>query len=130
MNNPGDMERVSGGKQKGWIMVEVILCLALFAIVLSVSQQQSETQWQSLQRADNERKQQENQQKQQAMLRLVGSVSWLTDPQDNKDIKAPYPDCQTCRGNQLREWFYASQHSLLEQRSTQQDFLVAKEGEK
>lgn len=93
--------------QRGWIMLEVIVCLALFAVVLKVVQHQSETQWHTIQQAETYRKNQENRQKQDAMKQLVGSVSWLTDP--HSATPSEYPDCQLCTGDQLKQWFYAAQ---------------------
>ncbi|MBD5770079.1 hypothetical protein [Marinomonas colpomeniae] len=93
---------------QGWMMMEVIICLALLAVVLHLVQSQSEVQWQSIQLAEEQRKISENKTKQQAMVQLTGSISW----RDNSNItfNSGYPDCQLCRGNQLERWFYASQH--------------------
>jgi hypothetical protein len=93
-------------------MLEVILCLALFAVVLQVVQHQSAAQWQSVQQAEVQRKLDENQQKQAAMAQLVGSVSWLNKPKISPD--EGYPDCQKCTGSELRNWFHASQHFMSE----------------
>ncbi len=112
MNKQRLMQRLSEPRQKGWIMLEVILCLALFAVVLLAVQRQSEAQWQSVQLADTQGKLQENQQKQAAMTQLVGSVAWLDTPKILH--KEEYPDCQKCTGNELKNWFYASQHVLSE----------------
>ncbi|MGO2232423.1 hypothetical protein B6N13_04485 [Marinomonas sp. UCMA 3892] len=92
-------------------MLEVILCLALFAVVLHVVQRQSEVQWQSIQQAEEHRKLHENQQKQAAMAQLTGSLTWL-DGQNSPHEE--YPDCQKCTGNELKNWFHASQHFLFE----------------
>ena len=81
----------SKSRQSGWIMLEVMLCLALFAVVLRVSQQQIEGQWQSVQRAEERRKRYENTLKQAAMTQLVGSVSWLE--KTPASVKIDYPDC-------------------------------------
>lgn len=100
----------SKSRQRGWIMLEVMLCLALFAVVLRVSQQQTEGQWQSVQRAEEQRKRQDNALKQAAMAQLVGSVSWLEGSPES--VKIDYPDCLQCTGSQLQNWFYATQHFL------------------
>lgn len=112
MNKYRLMNRLSKPRQKGWIMLEVILCLALFAVVLLAVQRQSEAQWQSVQLADTQGKLEENQQKQAAMTQLVGSVAWLNTAKTSPD--EGYPDCQKCTGNELKNWFYASQHALSE----------------
>jgi uncharacterized protein YlxW (UPF0749 family) len=96
--------------QKGWMMIEVLLCLALLAVVLHLAQGQSEVQWQSIQLAEEQRKLEENQQKQAAMVTLTDSVSWLSE--SNDQTNRTYPDCQQCTGNQLESWFYASQQSV------------------
>lgn len=101
---------------RGWIMLEVILCLALFALVLQVAQHQSETQWHTLQQAEIYRQNMENQQKQASMRQLMGAESWLS-----KTPNSPtqgYPDCQVCTGDQLKQWFYATQQ--IENRSQNQ----------
>lgn len=100
----------SKSRQSGWIMLEVMLCLALFAVVLRVSQQQIEGQWQSVQRAEERRKRYENTLKQAAMTQLVGSVSWLEETPAS--VKIDYPDCLQCTGSQLQHWFYATLHFL------------------
>lgn len=92
-------------------MLEVVLCLALFAVVLLVLQRQSAAQWQSLQQAEAQRQLDENQQKQVAMAQLTGSAAWLDAQNSPNDT---YPDCQACSGNELKNWFHASQHSLSE----------------
>lgn len=112
MNKHRLMNRLSRPRQKGWIMLEVILCLVLFAVVLLAVQRQSEAQWQSVQLADTQGKLEENQQKQAAMAQLVGSVVWLNTPKTSPD--EGYPDCQKCTGSELKKWFYASQHFLSE----------------
>ena len=112
MNRYRLMQRLSKPRQKGWIMLEVILCLALFAGVLHLVQRQSEVQWQSVQQAEVQRKLDENHQKQAAMVQLVGSVTWLDMP--NNLSNEAYPDCQKCTGNELKNWFHASQHFLPE----------------
>jgi hypothetical protein len=93
-------------------MLEVILCLALFAVVLQVVQHQSAVQWQSVQQAEAQRKFYENQQKKAAMAQLIGPIAWL-DTQTNSPNEE-YPDCQSCTGSELKNWFYASQHFLPE----------------
>jgi type II secretory pathway pseudopilin PulG len=97
-------------RQRGWIMLEVILCLALFAVVLHVSQRQSEMQWQSLQQAQEQRKRHENEQKRVAMMQLVGPVAWINQQPDTSS--QAYPDCQKCTGSQLEQWFYTAQDSF------------------
>lgn len=92
-------------------MLEVVLCLALFSVVLLVLQRQSAAQWQSLQQAEAQRQLDENQQKQVAMAQLTGSAAWLDVQNSPNDA---YPDCHTCSGNELKTWFHASQHSLPE----------------
>ncbi|MGO2512750.1 type IV pilus modification PilV family protein [Marinomonas polaris] len=111
MNKQRLMQRLSKPRQKGWIMLEVILCLALFAVVLLVLQRQSSAQWQSVQQTEEHRKLHENQQKQAAMAQLTGSLIWL-DAQSSPN--EGYPDCQKCTGNELKNWFHASQHFLFE----------------
>ena len=101
--------------QQGWMMLEVLLCLALLAVVLHLAQGQSEAQWQSIQLAEEQRKLEENQQKQASMATLMnstlaGSISWLSD--NNSQTNLAYPDCQQCTNSQLEQWFYASQHDL------------------
>ncbi len=112
MNKQRLMQRFSKPRQKGWIMLEVILCLALFAVVLLAVQRQSAAQWQSVQLVDTQSKLDENQQKQAAMAQLVGSVAWLNKPKISPD--EGYPDCQKCTGSELRNWFHATQHFLPE----------------
>ena len=115
MNKQRLTNRLSMPKSRGWIMLEVILCLALFAVVLHLVQRQSEVQWQSVQQAEDQRKRYENQQKQAAMMQLVGRLAWLDTPKKSSD--EVYPDCQKCTGNELKNWFYASQHFLPESSS-------------
>ena len=112
MNKQRFMQRLSKPRQKGWITLEVILCLTLFAVVLLAVQRQSAAQWQSVQQAEVQRKLDENQQKQAAMAQLVGSVAWLNSPTNSH--KEEYPDCQKCKGSDLKNWFHASQHFLPE----------------
>lgn len=97
-------------RQQGWMMIEIILCLALFSVVLHLAQRQSEAQWQSVQLAEEQRKRFENQQKQTAMTQLVGDVSWVKD--DNAELGLAYPNCQSCSGSQLQDWFHAALHEV------------------
>ncbi|MGO2354767.1 MAG: hypothetical protein ACTH58_08535 [Marinomonas foliarum] len=99
-------------KQRGWIMLEVILCLALFSVVLYVAQRQNAAQWQSTQQANEQLKHTENEQKQASMAQLTGSVNWLGNTQ--KPLNQTYPDCQRCSGSDLKRWFQASLHHLPE----------------
>ncbi|RBP77920.1 hypothetical protein [Marinomonas rhizomae] len=111
MNRPRLMQTLPKSRSKGWIMLEVVLCLALFAVVLSVLQRQGTAQWQSLQRTEAQRKLDENQQKQAAMRLLIGPAAWLdTQSSTNED----YPDCRLCTGHELKNWFRASQYVLPE----------------
>lgn len=103
---------ISYKTQQGWIMLEVTLCLALLAFVLQLAQVQSQTQWQSIQLAEQQRKLGENQQKQERMEKLVVERSWSAEG-DSQDSDS-YPECQQCTGSQLERWFYASQHELSE----------------
>lgn len=91
-------------------MLEVTLCLALLAFVLHLAQVHSQTQWQSIQLAEQQRKLEENQQKQERMEKLVVERSWSADD-DSQDSNS-YPECLQCTGSQLERWFYASQHDL------------------
>lgn len=93
---------------QGWMMMEVILCLALLAVVLQFVQGQSETQWQAIQLMEEKRKIDENTAKQEAMVQLAKSSSWLND--SNVVLSSGYPDCLLCRGSQLKHWFDTSQH--------------------
>ncbi|BDX03372.1 hypothetical protein MACH16_21200 [Marinomonas pontica] len=102
----------SKSRQSGWILLEVMLCLVLFAVVLRVSQQQTQGQWQSVQRAEERRKSYDNTLKQAAMAQLVGSVSWLEGSPEV--VKIEYPDCLQCTGSQLQNWFYATQYFFPE----------------
>jgi cell division protein FtsB len=90
-------------RQRGWILLEVILCLSLFAVVLHVVQRQTETQWHLFQQIEQDRQQGDYEQKRAAMTQLVGSAAWLNHPQES--IKQGYPDCQKCTGDQLAQWF-------------------------
>ncbi|MFT2096997.1 hypothetical protein ACMUMQ_01455 [Marinomonas sp. 2405UD66-6] len=103
---------ISRKSQQGWIMLEVTLCFALLAFVLHLVQVQSQTQWQSIQLAENQRKLEENQQKQALMEMLVVERNWSAD--DDSQDSDSYPECQECTGSQLERWFYASQHDLSE----------------
>lgn len=106
---------LSKRQQQGWITAEVILCLVLFSIVLHLAQRQSEVQWQSIQLAEEQRKRVENQQKQTAMRHLIGDVAWIKD--DNVELNLAYPNCQSCGGSQLQDWFYASLHAFSAEES-------------
>ena len=103
---------ISRKSQQGWIMLEVTLCLVLLAFVLHLAQVQSQTQWQSIQLAENQRKLEENQQKQALMEMLVVERNWSAD--DDSQDSDSYPECKECTGSQLERWFYASQHDLSE----------------
>lgn len=107
MKKPLSIRFLSPSHQRGWIMLEVIICLALFAVVLHLAQRQNQVQWHAIQQIETQRNQQENQQKQAAMVVLTGSSSWLSD----QGQKA-YPDCQTCAGSQLEDWFYGALHPV------------------
>lgn len=107
MKKPLSIRFLSPSHQRGWIMLEVILCLALFAVVLHLAQRQNQVQWHAIQKMEAQRNRQENQQKQAAMVALTGSSSWLSDQE-----KKAYPDCQTCSGSQLEGWFYGSLHRV------------------
>jgi len=96
---------LSKSRQQGWMMIEVILCLALFSIVLHLAQRQSEAQWQSVQLAEEQRKRFENQQKQIAMTQLVGEVSWVKE--DKTELDLDYPSCQSCNGAWMVSRFFA-----------------------
>lgn len=98
-------------QQQGWMMIEVILCLVLFSVVLHLVQGQNEAQWQSVQLAEEQRKRFENQQKQTTMTQLVGGVSWVKD--DSAALSLAYPNCQSCSGSQLQDWFHASLHKVF-----------------
>ena len=95
-------------KQGGWIMLEVLFCLALFSLVLYAAQYQSSAQWQITQRANERLKYVENQQKQVTMVKLIGPVSWLDNI--HKTPSQTYPDCQQCSNNDLKLWLQASLH--------------------
>ncbi|MCS7486166.1 MULTISPECIES: hypothetical protein [Marinomonas] len=110
-------------RQRGWIMLEVMLCLSLFAVVLNVLQRQSETQWHLFQQTEEHRKQSDYEQKHAAMIQLVGSVAWLNHQQET--TKQGYPDCQKCTGDQLAQWFHSSQTDTLDRHSS----LSSEEGE-
>lgn len=99
-------------KRGGWIMLEVLFCLALFSVVLYAAQYQSSAQWQITQRVNEQLKQTENEQKQASMAQLTGSVSWLDNIQTS--LNQTYPDCQRCTGNGFKRWFQASLHHLPE----------------
>ncbi|GAA0231137.1 MAG: type II secretory pathway component PulJ [Marinomonas primoryensis] len=101
---------LSKTRQHGWIMLEVVLCLALFSVVLHLAQRQNEAHWRSTQQLEEQRKNHENQQKQAAMEALTGSAAWLNNQESS--LNQAYPDCQKCSENQLKRWFYASQHDL------------------
>ena len=108
-------KRSSKSRQQGWMMIEIILCLALFSVVLHLAQRQSEAQWQSVQLAEEQRKHVENQQKQTSMTQLVGDVSWVKD--DNVELGITYPNCESCRGSQLQDWLHASLHKVFAEES-------------
>ncbi|MBJ7539105.1 hypothetical protein [Marinomonas transparens] len=93
--------------QTGWIMVEMVLCLALLAVVLHLAQRQSANQWQSIQVAEQQRQYRESQYKQAQMKSLTGSDNGLNG--DNTTNKADYPSCQLCTGDDLIKWFNAAQ---------------------
>lgn len=112
MNKKQLLKKLTKQRSKGWILLEVVLCLTLFAVVLFVLQRQSTTLWQSLQQADIQRKIEENQQKQMAMKQLIGLEAWLETT--NNLSKVEYPDCQTCTGEEFKKWFQASQYILSE----------------
>ncbi|WP_156924873.1 hypothetical protein [Marinomonas ushuaiensis] len=102
-------------RQQGWMTIEVILCLALFSVVLHLAQRQSEAQWQSVQLAEEHRKRFENQQKQIAMTQLVGDVLWVKE--DKTELELDYPSCQSCSSRQLQDWFRASLHTVSTEES-------------
>jgi len=80
MIKPHSMHLLLGTRrQQGWVMIEVVLCLGLFAVVLHLAQRQNEAHWQSIQLVEERLKIQENQHKQAAMTALTGSLSWLSD---------------------------------------------------
>ena len=112
MNKKQFLKKLTKQRSKGWILLEVVLCLTLFAVVLFVLQRQSTTHWQSLQQADIQRKIEENHQKQMAMIQLIGLEAWLETT--NNLSKVEYPDCQTCTGEEFKKWFQASQYILSE----------------
>tara|TARA_R110001583_G_scaffold71586_1_gene201498 strand:+ start:496 stop:858 length:363 start_codon:yes stop_codon:yes gene_type:complete len=101
---------LSKTSQQGWIMLEVVLCLALLSVVLHLAQRQNEAHWRSIQQLEEQRKSHENQQKQTAMKTLTGSAAWLNNQEDL--FNQAYPNCQKCSENQLKRWFYASQHGV------------------
>jgi len=94
-------------KQQGWITLEVILSLVLLSVVLHFAQQQSNTQWQSIQLAETSRKLEDNEEKQALMAELTESSAWL-----NIQSNQIYPDCQQCKGSDLEQWFSASLYSV------------------
>ncbi|TYL47576.1 hypothetical protein [Marinomonas sp. IMCC 4694] len=92
-------------RQRGWVMIEMILCLVLFSVVLHLAQQQNESHWQSIQLAQQAQKQADNELKKRRMVQLTGSTIWLKhDPIPT----APYPNCQHCTDSALKTWFFAS----------------------
>ncbi|MBR7888978.1 hypothetical protein J9B83_08455 [Marinomonas sp. A79] len=101
--------RIRRSQQGGWVMMEVILCLALFAVVLSVAQRQSTSHWQTIEYAQQQQKRADNQQKQTVMARLTGFSEWQSKEPD-QDVA--YPSCQICRGDQLAIWFQAALYSI------------------
>lgn len=97
--------------QQGWVMIEIILCLALLSVVLYAAQRQSEYHWQSIQLAQQAQKQADNHRKQAIMKQLTGSAAWLD--RDKADYPS-YPNCQLCKESQLKAWFYASLYPVTE----------------
>ncbi|NLQ18422.1 hypothetical protein HGG82_12435 [Marinomonas sp. M1K-6] len=107
-SNANSTNKTQPKQQKGWIAIEVMLCLLLFAVVLHLAQRQTHAQWHSVQQLERQKKQQENTQKQQAMQQLIGNVAWL---EEDESVKRAYPRCQQCTGDEFKNWFYAIQHN-------------------
>lgn len=95
-------------QQRGWVVIEMGLCLTLLAIVLYVSQKQSREQWQSIELAEREYHARENAQKRVLLSKLVGSL----DEVNKTELKHSdnYPNCIRCSGKEFIAWFQASQH--------------------
>lgn len=95
---------------RGWIAVEVILSLALLALVLEITQRQMVQQWQSIQQSQADRARQQNHNKQEAMVALTGDDRWRE--LDDALPSTQYPACQKCSGDAFFAWFRATQHSV------------------
>ncbi|MCV2403276.1 hypothetical protein OFY17_10330 [Marinomonas sp. C2222] len=94
--------------QQGWIILEVLLCLFLLAVVLQVVERQSHRQWSSIQISEDSKKRAENDQNQEVFEHLIG------ENLASEDVNTlySYPNCDLCSGEELKQWFYASQYSV------------------
>lgn len=98
--------------QQGWIILEVLLCLFLLAVVLQVVERQSHSQWSSIQLSEDSKKRAENQHNLEVFGYLIGEE--LIEEALEEGIKTghSYPNCNLCSGEELKQWFLASQYSV------------------
>ncbi|MEO9910608.1 MAG: prepilin-type N-terminal cleavage/methylation domain-containing protein, partial [Lentilitoribacter sp.] len=108
------MTRFQRGKrnQQGWMLLEVMLCLALLSIVLVMLQKQQQMQWQSLAQLQANDWQEQTQEQIELINSLLGSPSWLShvDQLASRDTSS-YPDCGLCSGADFQRWFVVAQQS-------------------
>lgn len=96
-------------QQQGWMLLEVMVCLALLSIILAGIEKQQQWHWQNLQQLQASHGRQHQQSQRQRLAQLMNYPLWL-EPEAlaKRQQGSPYPTCQLCRGKDFKVWFWAS----------------------
>ena len=98
--------------QQGWMLLEVMLCLALLSFVLVMLQKQQQIQWQSLAQLQSNDDQEQVQEQIELLNSLMDSPNWLSGVSPPSSSKTnSYPNCDLCRGADFQRWFIVAQQS-------------------
>ncbi|MGR0277559.1 type IV pilus modification PilV family protein [Marinomonas dokdonensis] len=98
--------------QQGWMLLEVMLCLALLSFVLVMLQKQQQIQWQSLAQLQSNDDQEQAQEQIELLNSLMNSPNWLSGVSSSSSSKTnSYPNCDLCGGADFQRWFVVAQKS-------------------
>lgn len=98
--------------QQGWIMLETLFSLVMFAVIMTMLHQQTQSHWQSLHQLEQEHLWR-FQQTQIDALRLIkqeenwllGNWSSVTSNNASGNMSGNTPrNCSTCQGDELDHW--------------------------
>ena len=87
-------------KNSAWLLLEVVLSLALLALVLFVSQAQLTAHWQELQHSQQQQRQSMATKERSLMRWLLQNKQW--SPQGDSRLR---PESEVCEGADLEQWF-------------------------
>ncbi|GAB3484615.1 hypothetical protein [Marinomonas epiphytica] len=89
----------------GFLLLEMLFCLALLALVLTQMASMHSQQWQSLKRDKDSRNQQEQAKVDATLARLLGGSALLRGAQSPV---SEYPKCHFCQGQDFTLWYQRS----------------------